>query len=250
MKVYSFLFILFIFILHPIAITHAQKIGEYGKKRIAAKELLEENTTVQGFFRSLKKEEKVLLNTILEKHYLLGYYAELKLSKLESFFEFEEHLFQIKEDLRTLKEGGQYHTILHKARGASKVHLLRYIIRREEYGAVRGNMTASALQIRKPDEYTLKISDTNYWNGLFFGEVYVHISGEYWTPLDPKEVFLPVPKKIKIDIIDINWNKFGKIFLASLFLSAVIAAIILLIGACYLPQKNVVFGKIRTLLEY
>ena len=236
---------------------NSQNLSEYRMKNIVTGEILRENTDVLDFFRSLETKERDLLNSALQENYLLGYYTEIFQISKDAVF--AEHLSRTKERLQTIKEGGLYQIILHKARGGVKTHLLRYIVRRYEAGTIQGGAAASRQPIRAIDFF----NEDGYWEKLFFGKAYARVSNEHWTPLDPKEVFPvvnPTKKSVKRQTpfkpdnvnekeIVINWSAIGKVSLVSVLILLAAAAIIALIGACCCPHLPV-FKPVRKMLEY
>lgn len=238
---------------------HSQSISEYRMKRVATKEILQENTDVVQFFGSLTTREQDLLNSVLQENYLLGYYTEV--SQVNTAL--GEHLSKTKERLRALKEGGLYQSILYKAKNATKTHLLRYVIRRHEAGTLHGDAASFVRTEKETGHPTITFSDDHYRDGLFFGKVYANINNQYWVPLDTKEVFpainsveekakkqIPIrPDNVSEKEITINWSVVGKFSLVSALILLVTAAIVILIGACCCPRLPV-FKQVRTLLEY
>ena len=262
--------VLFLFLTVTTLPVNSQKLSEYGMKKVAARDILQENTDVLQFFKALPKRESNLLNNILRENYLAGYYAEV--FRLAQDTAFAEHLATTEERLQAMKKDGVYDSILHKAKNATKANLLRFIVRRYEAGTIRGNTIAIAAlwsEEKKsvdPDHLTVTFGDDHYWEGLFFGGVYTHISGDYWTPLDLEKVF-PVEKKVPVKpravttelpddtgskekiTININWGAVGKVCLVSALILLVTAAITILIGACRWPHLPI-FKQVRALLEY
>lgn len=247
--IFSVLFLLFTI---P---AHSQNISEYRMKKIITGEILQENTDVLQFFRYLNTREQDLLNAILQENYLLGYYAEV--SQISKDAVFAERLSTTEERLQALKEDDLYQIILHKAKNATKTHLLRYIIRRHEAGTMHGSAIAAS-SLRPIDFF----DDDKYRDGLFFGRVYAHISNRHWVPLEPEEVF-PVINSVEEQVeektpvkpesthekeVHINWSVVGKLSLVSAFLLLVAAIIFVLVGACCCPHLPV-FKQMRALLE-
>ncbi len=248
--------VLFLFLTISTLPANSQNMGEYRMKKIVVGEILQENTDILEFFRSLKTKEQDLLNSVLQENYLLGYYTEA-VSKDAAF---GEKLSKTKSRLQALKEGGLYQAILHEAKNATKTHLLRYIIRRHEAGTIHGGTITASSQPKRHHFF----SDGEYWNGLFFGRVYAHISNEYWVPLDPKEVFPKAsikPKPVTAEKMPegigskekmattISWNAVGKFSLVGALILLVVTAVVALVGACCCP-KLPVFKQVRKMLEY
>lgn len=247
--------VLFLFLVITAFPANSQKINEYRAKQVATKEILQENTDILEFFWSLETEGQDLLNSILQENYRLGYYTEaFRLSKNTAL---EERLSKTKERLQELKEGGLYQIILHKAKNATKTHLLRYLVRRHEAGTIHGGAAASQKPIRTIDFF----NEGEYWDKLFFGRVYAQVNKETWTPLEPKEVFPVVKEKVKKNTsiarpersgnkreIILNWGAIGKFSLIGVLILLVTATIVMLIGACRYPHLPV-FRQVRELLE-
>lgn len=226
----------------------------------ASRELFSEHLSVLKFFRTLMAEEAHVLNTVLQHNYAAGYYSEvLKLCDDEHYAEASALLLESEEQLRMLKSGTIYRSVLRRAQGGDIVHLTRFIVGRREAGIFHGNTVAVATWVfgtEKEYGVQLEVGSDAYWGALFFGGVYAHIRGQQYR-LEPKEVFPPymqeapkptvTPSKL-FDLSHVGAAEVSKVFFVALLSLLSVAIIVGLIGTRYFPHVFV-FRRVRVLLE-
>lgn len=237
------------------------------EKAVAIEEVASECASIQEFFQSLDVNDALLLNSVLQYNYVAGYHSEvLRHADVAHHDTVSMHLATAEGQLKKLRSGRKYETLLSQARGEDKHHLIRFIVGRRNAGMVHGRSDALRKWVHKTSptlSVDLNVSGPEYrWGSLFFGGIYVATTRGYRHHLEAKDVFPPpVHRALKPAVVEspaqqkskrfdfsISAAEVNKIALVSLLLLAAMAVIAGFIGICFFPNVPA-FRRVRILLD-